>query len=364
MRITRILTQTVPIDFIAPFTTAALTRTFQPIIIIKIETDEGIYGIGESVPTRHVTGETIESATTIIKELEVILKGVDPLNIEYIHMLMDKHIVGNNGAKAGIDIALYDIKGKIAQKPLYQLLGGYKNSLETDATLSIQSPEAMAQSALDFVKQGINILKVKIGLDALEDIERIKQIRTAVGDHIIIKVDANQGYSCSEAIKTLNTLALYHVASVEQPVPYWNIQHMAEIKKHIPMKLIADESVHTHHDAQKFIQQNACDMINIKLMKSAGIFKAEKIVAVCESAGIPCMIGCMAEGHIASVAGAHFSVSKKNIIEADLDGSILNKPQEYLSGGYTREKGIITLSEKPGLGIDIDFDSSELKDLQ
>ena len=356
MKITSITAQVVQVEFNSPFVTAALSRTHQSTIIVKVQTDEGVFGIGESVPTRHVTGETIESALVVLKELEQKLLGQDPLSLEKIHMIMDQHIVGNFGAKAGIDIALYDLQGKVMNKPLYQLLGGYSNTIETDVTLSIDEPKKMAQSALEFVQQGLKILKVKIGVDPIQDIERIKMIREAVGDSIKIKIDANQGYNAAEAITVINSLQKYNVLSVEQPVPYWDIHNMAYIRQNISIKLIADESVHTHHDAMKFIQQDACDMINIKLMKSAGIFKAEKITALCEAAGIPCMLGCMAEGHVASTAGAHFAAAKRNVLDVDLDGSLLNKPQTYLSGGYTRKGGMITLTDKPGLGLELDFD--------
>lgn len=355
MKITSIKTKKIELELKEPFTTAAITRTSQATVLVKIETDEGITGFGESVPTRHIVGESPETITVIIKELEEKLIGINPLNIELIHKIMDRFLVVNSGAKAGIDIALYDIKGKIMGEPLYRVLGGFSNEIETDVTLSIADKKDMVESAIKNVKNGFRILKIKIGLDAKKDIETIKLIREAVGDDIILKADANQGYDVSEAIHVFNELLKYDVKGIEQPVAYWDINNMAEVRKKTAMKIVADESVKDQYDAMKFIKANACDMVNIKLMKSAGIFKAEKINAVCEAAGVHCMVGCMVESRVAITAGAHFAASKANILDSDLDGFILTKELPFVEGGFTAKNGIITLLDKPGLGLDIDF---------
>ncbi|MEI0604533.1 dipeptide epimerase [Brachyspira alvinipulli] len=355
MKITSIKTKKVELELKEPFVTAALSRTSQPTILVKVETDEGIIGYGESVPTRHIVGESPDSIEIIIKEIENKIKGENPLDIESIHRTMDKFIVGNNGAKAGIDIALYDIKGKLMNQPLYKVLGGFSNQIESDVTLSINKKEEMVESAIRYVKAGFKILKVKIGLEPKKDIETIKMIREAVGNDIIIKADANQGYTVAEAVNVFNELLKYDVHGIEQPVPYWDINNMAEVRKKTSMEIVADESVKDHHDAMKFIRAGACDKVNIKLTKSSGIFKAEKINAVCEAAGIHCMVGCMVESRVAITAGAHFAASKANILDADLDGYVLTKELPFVSGGFTAENGLITLLDKPGLGLDIEF---------
>lgn len=355
MKITKINTKNVELKLIKPFITAALTRTKQPTILVKVETDEGIFGIGESVATRHIIGETTDSVLASLKELEKELIGIDPLNIELIHSIMDKHLVYNSGAKAGIDIALYDIKGKVMNAPLYKVLGGFRNTLETDITISIDNIDNMVSSAIENVKNGFKELKIKIGLNPKKDIKSIKCIREALGDNVSLKADANQGYSITDAIKVLNEILKYNVILTEQPVPYWDINGMREIKRKTNMPIVADESVHNHYDAMKYIKQNACDMVNIKLMKSSGIFKAEKINAVCEASNIRCMVGCMVESRVAIASAAHFAASKKNIIETDLDSFLLTEELPFVSGGFTNKNGKITLLERCGLGIEVDF---------
>lgn len=356
MKIKAIKSKMIDLKLVTPFITAALTRTSQPTVIVKVETDEGIYGIGESVPTRHITAETFDSVLTVHKELTEKLVGVNVLDIENIHYIMDKHIVGNPAAKAGIDLALYDIKGKIMNAPLYKVLGGFKNTLETDVTISILPIDEMVAEAKKNVADGFNIIKIKIGLDPEKDIEVVKKIRECVGDKVILKADANQGYTVPDAVKVFNALLKYNVLGIEQPVAHWDINSMKSVREKTTMKIVADEAVHNHYDAMRYIKANACDMVNIKLMKSSGIFKAEKINAASEAAGMKCMVGCMVESRIAITAGAHFAASKKNIEEVDLDSFMLVKEVDGISGGFTNKNSIITLLDKPGLGLDVDFE--------
>jgi len=355
MKIGNIKAEKLKLELHEPFVTAALSRTFQYTVIVKVETDEGVSGFGEASPTRHVTGETADSVLSIVGELKEKLAGVNPLAIEAVHNIMDTHITANTSAKAAIDIALYDIRGKIMNTPLYQVLGGYRNEIETDVTLSIQKPEMLAEAAKREVARGFHILKIKIGLNPAEDIAGIKLVRQAVGCDVKLKADANQGYSCADAINVINEIKKCGVISIEQPRPRWDLDGMAYIRDKTGFQIIADESVFSPEDAIKFIKREACDAVNIKLMKSGGIFKAEKINDVCEAAGLPCMIGCMVESRVGIAAGAHFAAGKKNVMDADLDGFILTKELPYVSGGFTAQNGIIKLTDKPGLGLDVDF---------
>lgn len=356
MKISDISAEKVKLELLVPFVTAAAPpRTFQYTVLIKMSTDAGVYGVGEAVPTRHITAETVDSVLMVIDELREKLLGMDPLRMEEIHSVMDKHIAGNSSAKAAIDIALYDIKGKIMGAPLYKVLGGFRSVVETNVTLSIQKPEQLAAAAKKEVERGFHTLKIKIGLEPDEDIEGIRLVREAVGDKIKIKVDANQGYSYADAIRTIEGLKKYGVISIEQPRPSWDVDGMAYVRSNTGFTIIADEGVFSPVDAVRHVKKEACDMVNIKLMKSGGIFKAEKINAICEAAGLPCMVGCMVESRVSITAGAHFAASKRNVVDTDLDGFILTKELPYVSGGFTADGGVITLLDKPGLGLDVDF---------
>jgi L-alanine-DL-glutamate epimerase-like enolase superfamily enzyme len=157
----------------------------------------------------------------------------------------------------------------------------------------------------------------------------------------------------------LEELKKLGVESAEQPLPHWDIDGMAELRKQVRgIEIMADESVHGIYDAHRVIRAGAADVINIKLMKSGGIYPALKICAAAEAAGIPCMLGCMDDMKIAITAALSLFAARRNIREADLDSfHFCVDPELGMKGGFTYEGGLYTLTEKPGLGIDFDFDA-------
>lgn len=324
-------------------------------IIVKITTDEGISGVGESSPIEFVTGESVDTVVLVIKAMAKQLIGMDPLNIEAIHHVMDRYITNNTAAKAGIDIALFDIKGKVMNAPLYKVLGGFSNQVETDITLSIDEPEKMAQAAKEKADRGFKIIKVKAGIDPDKDVEAIRLIREAVDSNIKLRMDANQGWTVADAVMVMNAVEKYGVQAVEQPRPYWDIDGTAHIRSKVNIKVMVDESVFSPIDAIKVIKKEAADIINIKLMKSGGIYKAEQINAIAQASGLTCMVGCMLESRIGIAAGAHFVASKKNILDADLDGFMHCQECKGIEGGFAIEGGTMTLSDKPGIGVDVNI---------
>ncbi|MBV1757773.1 MAG: dipeptide epimerase [Dethiosulfatibacter sp.] len=355
MKITDIKVEKLPLKLLKPFKVSLGVIEQYDTIIVKIITNEGIYGVGESSPIEFVTGESVDTAIAVIKALAEKLKGMDPLDIELIHQVMDRYITNNTAAKAGIDIALFDIKGKVMGVPLYKVLGGNSNQLETDITLSIDEPKEMAYAAKEKVDSGFKIIKVKAGIDPEMDIEAIRLIREAVGNDIKLKMDANQGWTVADAVMVMNAVEKYGVYAVEQPRPYWDIDGTAFIRKKVNIKVMVDESVFSPEDAINVVKREAADIINIKLMKSGGIYKAEQINAIAQASGLSCMVGCMLESRIGIAAGAHFVASKKNILDADLDGFMVCKECEGINGGFDIKGGTMTLYDKPGIGIDLNM---------
>lgn len=354
MKISNIKIETLKLDLYKPFTVALGTIEHVETMLVQIETDEGIIGIGEGAPFEFVTGETLESSIKVAKLFRNMLIGENPLHIEKIHTMMDKMIVGNTATKAAFDIALYDIMGKKLNAPLYQILGGYSNSFTTDVTIGIDTPEIMAKEAKERVNSGFTILKVKAGLNAEQDIEAIQLIRETVGERIRIRMDANQGWTVPESIRVIKAMELLNIEAVEQPLPYWNIEGHAYIRNKVMTPIMADESLHSPQDALKIVKQDAADILNIKLMKSAGLYKAAQINHIAEAAGLTCMVGCMLESKIGITAGASLVAAKKNIADADLD-SFLYIKDTGIQGGISIQNGVITLSEKPGLGIELEL---------
>ncbi len=341
----------VTLGYKEPFRIAPRASTESHNVIVKIVTDYDVVGWGESSPSQRVTGETAE---TVIKTLDKIapkLIGMCPLRIEQDVEVMDSIVEENPAAKAAIDIALHDIFGKTARKPLFMLMGGYRTEVLTDLTLGIKSPKEMAKDAVKAVKKGFKALKVKVGVDPAEDVERIRLIREAVGNNIEIRIDANQGWTPKQAIEVLNKIEKFNIQFAEQPVPAEDIKGLIKVRKNSPIPIMADESVHSPEDALRLIRAEAVDLINIKLMKSGGILKGRKIADIAEAAGIPCMIGCMGESEIGIAAGAHLAAAVKNIQYADLDSDILLKDKLVKKGGTKVKNSMRIFPKQNGLGI-------------
>ncbi len=351
MGIQQIEVYNVTLGYKEPFRIAPGASIESHNVVVKVVTDYGVVGWGESSPSQRVTGET---AVTVVKTLDKIaprLIGMCPLRIEQDIEVMDAIVDGNPAAKAAIDIALHDIFGKTACKPLFMLMGGYRTEVLTDLTLGIKSPKEMAKDAVKAAKKGFKALKVKVGVNVAEDVERIRLIREAVGTDIQIRIDANQGWTPQKAIEALNKMEKFKIQFAEQPVPAEDMKGLIKVKENSPIPIMADESVHSPEDALRLIQAEAVDLINIKLMKSGGILKGRKIAEIAEAARVPCMIGCMGESEIGIAAGAHLAAAARNIQYADLDSDLLLEDKLVKKGGTKIKNSMRMFPKQNGLGI-------------
>ena len=216
MKITGVKIEKLLLELTSPFRVAFGTITHSENVMIKVTTDEGVTGYGEAAPLAFVTAETTDSVIAALELFRTGLIGMDPLDIEAVHAMMDGLMGGNSSAKCAVDLAMYDIRGKAAGMPVYKLLGGYSNTVLNDITVSIMEPQAMADKALSYVRdKGYRVLKVKVGADVNDDIRALTLIREAVGPDVRLRVDANQGYDVPTALKALNAFAALGVESVE-----------------------------------------------------------------------------------------------------------------------------------------------------
>lgn len=358
MKITDVKIEKFCIELTEPFKVAFAEVRYTESLLVKIETDEGVEGYGEAAPFAPVTGETPEGTLAVLQMFRQGLIGMNPLDIEKIHVMMDGLVHGNGSAKCAVDIAVHDIKGKVMGQPLYRVLGGYQNTVQNDITIGINAPEKMAEAAGHYVKDmGYRILKIKVGIDPAEDLRALKLIRETVGEKIRLRVDANQGYTVSDALYVLEEMKKYGVEAVEQCLPDWDMEGAAYLRQKVSgIRLMLDESIHTTKDAARACQLKAADILNIKLMKCGGLYRGLQISTLAENFGMTCMVGCMMETKIAITAGLSLVAARKNITEADCDSFLYYKDSETgMPGGFTREGDLFHLSEKPGLGLDISF---------
>ncbi|MEH7344448.1 dipeptide epimerase [Bacillus sp. JJ1532] len=354
MKIDKIETYRVAIPLIKPFKTALRTVTTAESILVKVSCDNGIIGWGEAPPTVVITGETLSSIESAIHHvLKPYLEQQSLLSYETLFQGIQSILIGNSSAKAAIDMALYDCLSQQCKLPLYQFLGGHKQEIETDFTVSVNGPEEMGEDAVAYVQQGFDVLKVKVGKDnVLTDIERIREIRGRVGKAIKIRLDANQGWSPKEAIQAIRKMEEMdlNIELVEQPVKAWDIAGLKQVTDHVDTLIMADESVFSPRQAFEVIKTRSADLINIKLMKSGGIYQAQIINQLAEVNGMECMVGSMIETRIGITAAAHFAASKRNITRFDFDAPLM-LAKELVEGGIKYNGRKVTLPSEPGLGI-------------
>ncbi|MFO1446463.1 dipeptide epimerase [Bacillus sp. Bva_UNVM-123] len=354
MKIAKIETFKIAIPLRKPFKTALRTVNTAESLIVKITCDNGVIGWGEAPPTVVITGESLSSIESAIHDvLKPYLEKQNLLNYESIFQGLQTNLIGNPSAKAAIDMALYDCLSQQCNLPLYQFLGGHKSEIETDFTVSVNGPEEMGEDAVSYVQQGFDVLKVKVGKDdILTDIERIREIRKRVGNKVKLRLDANQGWKPKEAIQVIRKMEELdlQIELVEQPVKAWDIAGLKEVTDHVDTMIMADESVFSPKQAFEVIKTRSADLINIKLMKSGGIYQAQIINQLAEVCGMECMVGSMIETKVGISAAAHFAASKKNITRFDFDAPLM-MAKELVDGGIKYEGRKIVLPKEPGLGI-------------
>lgn len=336
-----------------PFSISYTSYKYMTSIIVKIETTDGLIGYGEGTPDQHVTGETAESVYCIIKNnLAPILIGENPANIEQIHDLMHKTIIGVPTAKAAIDIACFDLLGKHLNVPIYALLGGrIHDYFSLTHVLSIDTPQKMIQETLNHLEKGYKSFKIKAGKDSKKDVERIKSVSKAVNNQAKLCVDVNQGWETpGKTLSVISQLQEVKLEWIEQPVIANNVEDLKAVKKKSNILIMADEAMLGIKDLQEIIKKKAVNKINIKLMKCGGIYPALKLTMLAGSSGIDCQIGSMVESSIGSAAGYHVAFSKKIVSNVELTGP-LKFSQDI--GNLYYETPYIKLNKQPGLGVDI-----------
>jgi o-succinylbenzoate synthase len=323
-------------------------------VIIVIKTKEGVAGFGECSPYMSINGESVDGCFIVAQYFAKVLKGKNALDIKGCVQLMNKTIYGNNSIKSAFDMALYDIAAQHANLPLYKFLGGKNNkTLTTDYTVSIGEASKMAENAKKYKEQGFPVIKVKLGETREKDAERIHLIREAIGYELPLRIDANQGWDVKTAIAVLKELKRYNIQHCEEPIARWDFMRLRKVRKKSPIPIMADESCCDHHDAERLIDLEACDMLNIKLGKSGGIYDALKIIKLAEKAKMKMQVGAFMESRLGMTAFAHLALCSDNIHYCDFDTPLMFVEDPVTGGLAYHENGVVKVPETAGLGATI-----------
>jgi L-alanine-DL-glutamate epimerase-like enolase superfamily enzyme len=337
-----------------PYTIAYETIDTAENVFVRIETDGDLVGFGCAAPDHEVTGDSSESVMKAIREVaEPALRGSDPLRTAMLMERLRKPLDGQPTARAAIDMALFDILGKRARLPLWKLLGGFRERIQTSITIGILPVRETVDQAKGWFRIGFRCLKIKGGRDLETDAERLLAVREELGGKVELRFDANQGYSVDQALELIRRAKRARLQLIEQPTPRGKPELMAAISRQVPIPVMADESLMDLRDAFRLAKNGLVDMVNVKLMKVGGITDALHINSVARAAGFEVMVGCMDESALGIAAGLHFALARPNVVFADLDGHIglIGDPAEHavrLNDGY------LYPTDRPGLGVDLD----------
>ena len=319
------------------FTIAKFSRTSTPVMLIQIE-HEGYTGYGEASMVPYM-GESYESATAFLNKVDAG-QFKYPFNFDEIIAYLDNLAPGNPAIKAGIDIALHDLEGKLQQKPCWQILGSNPAKMPlTSFTIGIDTPEVIIQKVKE--NPDCKIIKVKLGRDSDQDL--IKTIRSVTD--LPLFVDANQGWTdLQQSLDMTHWLHEQGVLLIEQPMLKTDPDSNAWLTERSPIPIIGDESVQRLPDVAN--AEGVDHGINIQLMKSAGMHEAHQMILKARALNLKVMIGCMSETSCATLAAAALA---PQCDWADLDGPFLTSNNPYLLPEFRDGKWV--LNNDAGLGL-------------
>lgn len=353
MKIRKVEAWSVSMKLSEPYTIAYETVNEVTNVFIRVETSTGINGFGCAAPDMNITGESPETVLYCINEkVFPLINGSDALRPAMLIERLRPFLKGNASALAAIDMALFDILGKICNLPLWRILGGYRDRIKTSVTVGILPVDETVERSREWVKQGFRCLKLKGGIDVDSDIHRTIRVREELGKKIELRFDANQGYTPEEAIRFVNETRIAGLELLEQPTPRDNPDLLRSVTDETHIPVMADESLMTLRDAFRIAHRELADMVNIKLMKVGGILESLQINSVARSAGLEVMVGCMDEAGLGIAAGLHFALARPNVAYADLDGNI-GLTCDPSSDAVILREGILYPNNKPGLGYDL-----------
>jgi L-alanine-DL-glutamate epimerase-like enolase superfamily enzyme len=357
MKIVGIACFAVRLPLVTPFIISYGTYSHVESVLVRLTTDTGLVGWGEATPDPYVTGESWAGTEAMLRhDLLPLLRDQNPLAREAIHARLDGLVTGAPSAKAAIDLALWDIAGKQAGLSIAALLGGpVHDTLVWHATLSIGAPAAMAAEARAAVMAGHTEIKMKVGAARLmDDVERIMAVRAAVGPDVALMVDANQGWrDPATAIRAIQAIAPAAPVWIEQAIRADDFAGLAEVRRATGIAQMADEGVHSARDGLRIAELRAADLVNVKLMKTGGITEAMRLIAVCEAAGLRCMVGSMVESTIATAAGVQIALARRAVVANGLVGPVMLR-DDLATGLIYADGAIRTDPDAPGLGIAVD----------
>jgi L-alanine-DL-glutamate epimerase-like enolase superfamily enzyme len=332
--------------------TSSYTADFVDVFYVEIYTDQGATGIGAGSVIPNLRGDPFhDGLETVGAAANQIFIGKDPRQIAPLLAALNQTVPGFTRHKAGVELGLFDLLGKLYDVSLSTLLGGaVREKIPALKMLSMGSPSEMAETAAAYVQQGYRNLKVKLGTGAADDLERFQAVRSAVGPDVTLTVDFNGAYDAAAAIAVIDTLEPHGLALVEQPVKGTDLAGMAQVKRAVKSTVLADQEVQTAADIFQIAREQIAGAVSIKLLKFGGLQESIAAAKVCAAAGLRCHVGGTASSSLVDAAQVHFVSAIGNVLPpaevaefTALDGDLVE--------GLEVINGAVRVPTNPGIGV-------------
>jgi len=349
-------------------------------VIVRVRTDGGLVGLGEATPLPdwggdfgRYAGETPETVMHVVRDLlGPLISGADPFDVEATVERMDGAVRGHHYAKAAVEMALYDLQGKIVGQPVYRLLGGkYRSGVRVAHMIGLMGKDEAVEEALAAREDGCTAFQIKGTGGPDRDAAVTRALRDALGSEALLRVDVNGGYrgrGAKEAIRAVRMLEDAGADLVEQPTE--GLAQMAAVREAVSATVIADESVWQPQDVLDIVRAGAADVVSIYVAKAGGLLRARKVAAVAEACGFPCDVNGSLEGGVGNAANLHLAVACPSVtlpsvipVTTLADGPDRTAGRYYADDvvreSFPYEDGLLRAPEGPGLGVELDEEKLE-----
>lgn len=342
--------------FCSPFAISSGSTSRLESVFVRLTVDggAGIAGVGETTAMTAYTGETTVGIRDVIESvLAPAVTGHALFDLAGLHERMDKAVRGRSLAKAAIDMAVFDAQARTLGVPVAPLLGGQvRHAVQLAWVIGLGDISAVVDEAVSKADQGFTHIKVKGGMEPRRDLMLIQELSRCLPPSVQTSIDLNEGYDLPTAMSTLRRMQDAGLAMVEQPVPAWDVEGLRRLTRTLDLRVVADESLQSVHDALHLASRRACDIFNVKVLKVGGLYRARQVAAIAEAAGIPVKVGSMPELGVATIAAAHFAAATPcATVPADLVGPLLVE-RDVIDTTAFETPGVLALPTGPGCGVD------------
>lgn len=337
-----------------PFRSAAHLKPITQVdaVFIRAETVRD-YGTAWGCTVLDPSGKaSLDQVISTCQACATKLRDLNPLNTQYALAELASLIGDLSTVRCAFDMLLYDLLGLWSGLPLYRLLGGYRDRIQTSITLGLDDVPATVERAQKRAKDGFRMLKLKGGFDPEQDVRRVRAVHRALPD-LIIRLDAEQGYTVKEALDVARALE-GRLEFLEQPTPAEDLIALRQVTENSPVPILADESLRGPTSALEITNQRAAHAISTKLASCGGLDCARQIDTIARAGHLSTMVGCMNEPALLIAAGLALALSSPNVRYGDLDGHF-DLENDPTIPGFVFQDGWLIATETPGLGCQVDL---------